>query len=667
MAQKRQHSTEDVIARLGDRLMFSTLLEDRRAAVLGLKGMSKKFPEEVAVDSFDALLQTIARDASDDETIRAALEILVNLTLIDEASGMRSKELVELLASRVSEKESCVIAVVDNLQSTDFYRRLYALQFLGNLFFFQSKVVPNAFLKSHIGVSCLVRCLSESHEALSTEALILLIKITEGSPEIQKLVAFENCFDAIFDIIDSEGSIEGGHRVNDSLQLLQNLLRFNMSNQTLFRESNHMVRLANILALDENPGQIEWAPIKQDNAIMMLHVCHVFVDMPGPFTSANQEAILRSGVLDRIAMIAFAIGVPAVVCEKALWVCSDLIHGCRPIQEYFDSLKMRRPEDPQKHSKDPGLSTEKVNGDEDSESSTKDITITDFFIFQILNHSNMFKYGQRLAAIACIDGLLYKRYRLKLEVMQSLSQRFSCNLKEFSDINLLSEILVLNEEREAQPDRVWFASVVLMHLIFEDSNAKAFLRAIKVEGPHNNEDLNTIKAMTLNLQSCLSMGQDIDTRITLGYLMVLCVWLHEDSLAVAQFLSVKTILTTLCSCISLTSSPFNYVIQGIVACLLCTVVEYHSDDKNTSQKDLIGNIKGQIEPDLVIQRMRRLRQDPSFRNYSLEMELANLEDIDSIEQFDILFVDFLKDNYIRLERALTRNREKRPIETSVAS
>lgn len=67
---------------------------------------------------------------------------------------------------------------------------------------------------------------------------MLLIQLTKGNANIQKIVAFENAFDRIFDVIAQEGNVEGGIVVEDCLLLMLNLLRGNVSNQNFFKEGN---------------------------------------------------------------------------------------------------------------------------------------------------------------------------------------------------------------------------------------------------------------------------------------------------------------------------------------------------------------------------------------------------------------------------------------------
>jgi hypothetical protein len=72
------------------------------------------------------------------------------------------------------------------------------------------------------------------------QALLLLIQLTKGNANIQKIVAFENAFDRLFDVISEEGYSDGGIVVEDCLLLMLNLLRNNTSNQNFFKEGSEL-------------------------------------------------------------------------------------------------------------------------------------------------------------------------------------------------------------------------------------------------------------------------------------------------------------------------------------------------------------------------------------------------------------------------------------------
>lgn len=65
---------------------------------------------------------------------------------------------------------------------------------------------------------------------------MLLTQLTKSNTNLQKIVAFENAHDHLFDIIREEGYADGGVVVEDCLILMLNLLRNNPSNQTFFKE-----------------------------------------------------------------------------------------------------------------------------------------------------------------------------------------------------------------------------------------------------------------------------------------------------------------------------------------------------------------------------------------------------------------------------------------------
>lgn len=88
------------------------------------------------------------------------------------------------------------------------------------------------------------------NEMIRNEALLLLIEISKTNIELQKVIAFENGFENLLEIIESEGFANGGIVVQDSLTLINNLLSGNTSNQNHFREMNCIKRLAELLKVD---------------------------------------------------------------------------------------------------------------------------------------------------------------------------------------------------------------------------------------------------------------------------------------------------------------------------------------------------------------------------------------------------------------------------------
>lgn len=67
-----------------DRLEHATLLQDRRAAVLSLRGFAREYKEAVTAGGLKGLLKSIKVDREDEETLNAALECLLSLFTVDD-------------------------------------------------------------------------------------------------------------------------------------------------------------------------------------------------------------------------------------------------------------------------------------------------------------------------------------------------------------------------------------------------------------------------------------------------------------------------------------------------------------------------------------------------------------------------------------------------------
>lgn len=146
-----------------------------------------------------------------------------------------------------------------------------------------------------------------------TEALVLLIALTPSSEELQKLVAFENAFDIIFSLIEAEGSLTHGTEVvEDCLTLLAHLLRFNVSNQSYFRETGCIKKVTKLLAdcQQESEGDDRppprWTLLHRDKNVWgLLAIVQLFMTRGSISTPINQTAFWQNGVTEQVLSIAF--------------------------------------------------------------------------------------------------------------------------------------------------------------------------------------------------------------------------------------------------------------------------------------------------------------------------------------------------------------------------
>jgi hypothetical protein len=84
-APMKQNAT-DTINTLSGRLQSATLVEDRRAAILGLRSFAKLYPASVASGALRNLINSLNHDGEDVDTTKSVLETLLMLFNPDESS-----------------------------------------------------------------------------------------------------------------------------------------------------------------------------------------------------------------------------------------------------------------------------------------------------------------------------------------------------------------------------------------------------------------------------------------------------------------------------------------------------------------------------------------------------------------------------------------------------
>lgn len=115
-----KQNASDTISTLSSRLASATLLEDRRAAILGLRSFAKQYPASVASESLRDLIgclrsngSTIGQDGGegDVDTIRSVLETLLMLFNPDEGSPEASEDITLWLADEFSQVSQDILFI----------------------------------------------------------------------------------------------------------------------------------------------------------------------------------------------------------------------------------------------------------------------------------------------------------------------------------------------------------------------------------------------------------------------------------------------------------------------------------------------------------------------------------------------------------------------------
>lgn len=163
----------DTIARLTDRLSPATLLADRRAAVLALKGLARDWRADIGERALPGLLEVLQNDAEVDADIgKAVLETLNILCEVHEDAPPQARELSFKHTDRVLANDAPTHKLFALLADQSFYLRLTILQYLVTLLQNRRQVVQGYFLKAPVGPTTVIAILDEKREIIRTGAYI---------------------------------------------------------------------------------------------------------------------------------------------------------------------------------------------------------------------------------------------------------------------------------------------------------------------------------------------------------------------------------------------------------------------------------------------------------------------------------------------------------------
>ncbi|PYI29857.1 intracellular protein transport protein [Aspergillus indologenus CBS 114.80] len=652
-APAKQTAT-DTINTLSSRLQSATLLEDRRAAIQGLRSFSKTYPASVASGALRPLISCLRNDREDVDTIKVVLETLLMLFTPDENSPEASDEIALWLSDEFTQRQDNITALLDLLDTRDFYSRLYSLQLMFQISSARPERTQECILTAPLGIPRLVSALGDSREPVRNEALLLLIALTPASEEFQKLVAFENAFDLIFSLIEAEGALNHGSEVvEDCLSLLANLLRLNISNQSYFRETGCVKRLAKLLA-DANQDQesedqtLQWTFAHRDKNIWgLLVIIQLFLVKGGVNTPANQMAFWNHGVMEQVLSTAFGQRFNVNVTAKALATCADLIRANKPLQERFGDVEVVW--GPQEANNAAANGTTEVK-------QTQPINVIEALLKLTLEPAPISLLDARLAACECVKAFFANHSGIRVHVLGRAIQGHVSGEDQIP--NILSVLLTPPESRgNADPYQTWMAAVLMYQLLWENPEAKEIAMGVTEGDAEQGEEVVTcIQTIVGNLITGLQRGDD--ERITLGYLMLLCGWLYEEPDAVNDFLGEGSSIQSLLQEVK-HRGVSNVPVPGLCTILLGIIYEFSSKDSPIPRKTLHKLILDQLGREQYIDRITRFREAPLVRDFEVLPQTVGAQSDGGLPEiyFDRAFIEFLKDNFSRLTRAIDREPE----------
>ncbi|CAL8286849.1 unnamed protein product [Arctogadus glacialis] len=578
-----QPSGAETIQKLCDRVASSTLLEDRRDAVRALKSLSKKYRLEVGTQAMNHLLQILQTDRSDSEIIGYALDTLFNIICNDEeeeqdAASMGKQKAVAVpdenpqkqvddlgvqFTDKLIQEPENVTLLLTMLEEFDFHVRWPGVKLLTILLKNQCVQLQAIILVSPMGVSRLMDLLADSREVIRNDGLLLLQQLTKNNAAIQKIVAFENAFERLLDIITEEGSSDGGIVVEDCLILLLNLLRNNSSNQNFFKEGSYIQRMKPWFEVgDDNSG---WSAQKVTNLHLMLQLVRVMVsptNSPGA-TASCQKSMFQCGLLQQLCTILMATGVPADILTETINTVSEVIRGSQVNQDFFASVNA--PSNPPR----PAIVV---------------------LLMSMVNERQPFVL--RCAVLYCFQCFLYRNQKGQGEIVATL-------LPSTIDANSISAgQLLCGGLFSADSLSNWCAAVALAHALQDNLTQKEQLLRVQLATSLGKPPVSLLQQCT----NILSQGSKVQTRV--GLLMLLCTWISNCPIAVTHFLHNQENVPFLTGQISENLGEDERLVQGLCALLLGICI-YHNDNslENYTKEKLKQLIEKRIGKENFVEKL----------------------------------------------------------------
>jgi hypothetical protein len=152
------------------------------------------------------------------------------------------------------------------------------------------------------------------------------------------------------------------------------------------------------------------------------------------------------------------------------------------------------------------------------------------------------------------------------------------------------------------------------------------------------------------------MERGDDERISVGYLMLLCGWLFEDPDVVNDLLGEGSIIQSLIQETKQARSS-RTLLPGLCAVLLGIVYEFSSKDSPVPRAMLHQLLTSRLGREQYIDKITRLRELSLVRDFEVLPQTSQGESDGVLPDvfFDKTFIDFLKDNFSRLIRAIDRD------------
>ncbi|PVU91954.1 hypothetical protein BB560_006089 [Smittium megazygosporum] len=672
-----QQDPVQTIQKLSDRVYASTLIEDKRAAVLGLKGLSREYKQLVGKEAIPPLLNVLQEESEDPNLIKSTLETLNNLIAFDQNDEPR--DLSTIHARKIVENDSHISKVLELIGDQDFYIRYNALQQLTLLFAQLSELLISKILVSPTGVGRFVDLLVDPREIIRNECVQLLILMTEKNAEIQKILVFENTFEKLFNIITDEGGVGGNIMVQDCLQLLYNLLAFNTSNQKYFRETSCIQKLPELVKFE--PPQTElagyspevsfWKEQHIENMFVLLKIVRMLVQPENVDTSVNQTIMQQYGMISPLLQLSLSIEVPSTIRGLALCSIGDIIQSNLQNQFLFQrTLITAQSEEEVEQFEHNQIDTDASKGLKKSVSEPAALVIARLAIgIRPFEMSEESYFVVRNSAAYLIKSFLKDNPDARISVAATFTPPpIDESVEDAESILSLGSLLVsimampLEGLTQIEAIRIWHATSIFSLLLCDDDVCKKLALKTSVESYNDSPDVPLLVALSFQAIQSLKLwnvesgankspvpsfsSEGKENFLCIQFLCALCIWTVNSPESVSALLSNKEFILFLTEIIT-EPNPKKTVLSGVAAFLFGIIYEFNSSSStNIKIDELYLILSKRIGIDNLLLRLTKLNDSQEIHNaFSNSFDNLIFLNNDSVPVvFDSSFANLLRDH-----------------------
>ncbi|KAG9002818.1 hypothetical protein FRB94_003621 [Tulasnella sp. JGI-2019a] len=687
-AQGEPQTALDTIIKLTDRLTQSTLISDRRAAVLGLKGLSRDCKADVGQHALDALLSLLDTDARDDtDTGKVILETLLILCKVDAREGTKiPRDDLGLRHTDVAlSSPGPTVALLALLQDNNFYIRLNAIQLMTLFLTNRAHVFQQHFQHSPDGPSAVDQLLTDTRDIIRAETLSMLQSLVANNPSLQTSIAFAGAFEKLLQIISMEGGVEGGATVYESLLVIEALLHYNVGTQKFFRDLQFTAHLPALLMFPSPPPANDeptpqefnlqfWNTQKVMNAGAVVGICQMLIAGKG---GANQAPDM-GGMARCLMELALASNAPITLKTKCLWALPNdppllnLITCYIPVPETNGEEWDRLAAEPAvgvlvAYALDgdfgiPHAVPEPVGPQARREAlELRAAALTTFVAFVTTDlNARLFILGEMASPTPLPAGSEVTRFPFRALVRALSETPQAPMIPELAHRHQIASLLFTSLIRSSEKCKTLARSIIPAVVGSQDppavpATSATFFSpmdhppppstqtpvAATVDGDEEDPPqglLSTVSeclAMALRSRSIAREKGDRDLRewdrVLVGYLILLSAWVWDSSIAVKDLLEEGGVMTVLMEPVSM-SSGMDVLVQGLCAFVLGACYEFNREPGEITRATLQPIFHKRIGADTFVSRMARLREDARFRAVGPETLVVDvvLEDVSPV-------------------------------------